>query len=93
MEKIVIFSGDKPKLEISDIINGFKYSFDLLNGSPKMHNSAETTLKEKLFKFEKECILHALMTSNWEIGSAADLLGIDRTNLFRKMKKFGIKKA
>jgi len=39
---------------------------------------------------EKEAIRRALDTTHGERGKAAQLLGIGRTTLFRKMKEYGI---
>jgi transcriptional regulator with PAS, ATPase and Fis domain len=42
--------------------------------------------------FEKRYILSALDKYNWKIQETADALGIDRSNLFKKMRKHGINK-
>ena len=39
---------------------------------------------------EAEAIRRALETANWNVTQAAAGLGIDRTNLHRKMRKYGI---
>ncbi len=49
-------------------------------------------LKEARQEFEKEYILTFLIKNEWKIGETAHELGIDRTNLFKKIHKFGIKK-
>jgi len=57
------------------------------NGEPKIR-----TLKDA----EHEQILHALAQANWVIGGpkgAAARLGLQRTTLFYKMKRFGISRA
>lgn len=41
-------------------------------------------------KFEKEYLLQALRTCKNRIEETAKLLGIDRTSLFRKLRKYGI---
>jgi two-component system nitrogen regulation response regulator NtrX len=43
-------------------------------------------------RFEKEYILSILNETGWHITEAAKMLGIDRSTLFRKMKKLGIRK-
>ncbi|RQV93696.1 MAG: hypothetical protein EH224_11910 [Calditrichaeota bacterium] len=50
------------------------------------------SLKTANIEFEKKYILQILNLVNWKISEAAELLHIDRTNLFRKMKKLGITK-
>ncbi|HOW36357.1 MAG TPA: sigma-54 dependent transcriptional regulator [Candidatus Omnitrophota bacterium] len=48
------------------------------------------SLKEGLQKPEKELILATLEESNWNRNAAAAALGINRTTLYNKMKKYGI---
>ena len=48
------------------------------------------TLKEKMSHYERSVILEALKKSGGKIGEAAKLLGIDRSALFKKKRKFGI---
>jgi DNA-binding NtrC family response regulator len=60
--------------------------------------SEETTdkkpvnLEEAKKTFEKEHILHQLEQNKWKITNTANELGIDRTSLFKKMRKLDIKK-
>jgi PAS domain S-box-containing protein len=42
------------------------------------------------FRGEKELVLDALSQSRWNKQKAAEILRVDRTTLWRKMKKFGI---
>lgn len=48
------------------------------------------TLKTALKRFEKEYITQQLAIHNWNVVDTASVLGIDRTNLFRKMKQLRI---
>jgi len=50
-----------------------------------------TSLKKAKEKFEKDYLLHTLKACKNRIGEAAKLLGIDRTSLFRKLKRYGIR--
>jgi len=50
------------------------------------------TLKEAQLEFERKYIIDALLENKWKIEKTAKELGISRSQLFRKMKKFGIKK-
>jgi len=52
----------------------------------------KTEIDEAKIKFEREHILSILNKTGWHITKAAKMLGIDRSTLFRKMKKLGIKK-
>jgi DNA-binding NtrC family response regulator len=42
--------------------------------------------------FEKRYILSALDKYNWKIQETANALGVDRSNLFKKMRRHGINK-
>jgi two-component system nitrogen regulation response regulator NtrX len=48
------------------------------------------TLKEAVDNFEKKCIMHKLKIHNHNISETADALGIERTSLYRKLKKFNV---
>ncbi len=48
------------------------------------------SLKEGLAQPEKELILSTLEQYNWNRNKAASNLGINRTTLYNKMKKYGI---
>jgi two-component system nitrogen regulation response regulator NtrX len=47
-------------------------------------------LEEARHKFEKDYILKTLTQTQWSVPKAAEVLGMDRTNLYRKMKQLGI---
>jgi DNA-binding NtrC family response regulator len=50
------------------------------------------TLKEAQREFERKYIIDALLENEWKIEKTAKELGISRSQLFRKMKKLGIKR-
>jgi two-component system, NtrC family, nitrogen regulation response regulator NtrX len=50
-------------------------------------------LHEARDRFEREYILRALAANNGNISRTADALGVERSNLYRKMKGFGIAPA
>lgn len=50
----------------------------------------EGTLREARERFEKVFILRRLRETHWNITRAAERLGIERSNLHRKMKGYGI---
>ena len=52
--------------------------------------SAEAGLKGSVARSEIESIRRALDAADWNVTQAAAGLGIDRTNLHRKMRKYGI---
>ena len=51
------------------------------------------TLHDAREKFEREYILRALAAQHGNISRTADALGVERSNLYRKMKAFGIAPA
>ena len=50
-------------------------------------------MEEARRDFEREYIRSVLNKTGWRITDAARRIGIDRTTLFRKMRKLGIKKG
>jgi two-component system nitrogen regulation response regulator NtrX len=50
----------------------------------------EGSLREARDEFEKAFILRRLREMQWNITRAAERLGIERSNLHRKMKGYGI---
>ncbi len=50
-------------------------------------------LKAAVQDFEKKYILAILQEHDWKMSEAANALGIDRSNLFKKMVKYGLKTA
>jgi len=48
------------------------------------------TLREARERFERQCILRRLGEANWNITRTAERLGIERSNLHRKLKAYGI---
>jgi two-component system nitrogen regulation response regulator NtrX len=48
------------------------------------------TLHEARDRFERDYILKALAAQQGNISRTADVLGVERSNLYRKMKGFGI---
>jgi len=49
-----------------------------------------TDLKSAKEKFERNYILQYLKINNWNVTQTAERLGIERSNLHRKMKQLGI---
>lgn len=58
---------------------------------PKLENIMECgTLREAREEFEKEFILQKLEENNWNISKTAEMIELERSNLYRKMKSYGI---
>ncbi len=50
------------------------------------------TLREAREWFEKDFIKNRLVANNWNVAATAASMGIERTNLHRKMNQYGIKR-
>ncbi|MGB8330769.1 MAG: sigma-54 dependent transcriptional regulator [Polyangiales bacterium] len=50
------------------------------------------TLREYRSRAEKDYILETLDAVNWNISRAATILGVERTNLHKKMRSYGIRR-
>ncbi|MFH1809577.1 MAG: sigma-54 dependent transcriptional regulator [Pseudomonadota bacterium] len=53
----------------------------------------ELTLRELRDKVERALILHRLEQLDWNVTRAAEVLGIERTNLHKKLKQLGLKRG
>ena len=86
LEKIVIFSTD-------NIIRPGQV-MDALNMEQLFSTQEKSVQKltEAKSNFEKNYIIKLLQRNHWRIQDTAELLGIDRTNLFKKMQKHQISK-
>jgi two-component system, NtrC family, nitrogen regulation response regulator NtrX len=56
-------------------------------------SAAMASLHDARDHFEREYILRALAQQQGNISRTADVLGVERSNLYRKMKAFGIAPA
>ncbi|MHA1279231.1 MAG: helix-turn-helix domain-containing protein [Candidatus Helarchaeota archaeon] len=54
--------------------------------------TSRSAIKKMCESFERQFIIDVLILVDWRKDKAAEILGMDRTTLFRKMKKYGIKK-
>lgn len=88
MEKVVLYSSSNKVdyLTIRKILQNNNnisnnISYDQIN-----FNSARKI-------FEKEFIISHLEKNDWNISKTAEIIGLDRSNLFKKMKSLGIEKT
>ena len=90
VEKLVIFSNG-PEIQFAEVSEAFgnKTENNQLSQNPSVE--AITDLATALQNFEKNYIARALKDFEWKKIETAKALNIDRSNLFRKMRKFGIK--
>lgn len=91
LEKIVI-SAQGNEIDIDDV----RRALDAYKATSEVELSVEENrvniLKKAMQNYEKVYILSALNKYNWKIEETATALGIDRTNLFKKMRKHRINK-
>ncbi len=61
--------------------------------APQAPDAPPIPLHEARDRFERDYILRALAAQNGNISRTADALGVERSNLYRKMRAFGIAPA
>ncbi len=91
IEKLVLFT-KRSEIHIEDIHRVFNMNFSSPadNSGGMSIEISSTDLRTAHEIFEKNYILEVLEKTEWRKSEAAQLLGIDRTNLYKKMKKHGI---
>ncbi|MCB2229832.1 sigma-54 dependent transcriptional regulator [bacterium] len=92
VERMVIMSPDNV-IQMGDLASEILASRTLavpLAGTP---DREATTLQEAKQELERALILRALEHNEWNITKAAEELGLERTNLHKKLKQYGIAKA
>src|ERR1019366_7178054 len=77
-----------------DVISAADLSFLDLGGSTRAAapdaSGDRRTLHEARDQFERDLILRTLAEQQGNMSRTADVLGVERSNLYRKMKAFGI---
>ena len=87
VERAVLL-GSGPMLSVADLPAHISVSNpNTLTIAP---SSARKTLKEALEGPERQIILQCLRENNWNRNATADQLGVNRTTLYKKMKKLGL---
>jgi two-component system nitrogen regulation response regulator NtrX len=71
----------------SDVIDASDLPDNFMDHPPPM---SSLTLRKARNEFERKFILQALRLNDWNITAAASQLGIERTNLHRKMRQHNI---
>ena len=82
IEKLMILV-DSPEIRPFDIGS-------VVKNYPTIKSNDVSSLKQARQDFEREFIREKLALANWNVTKAAKMLGIPRTYLYKKMKKFGI---
>jgi two-component system nitrogen regulation response regulator NtrX len=75
-------------ISVSDL--GFLDPNALRRAEPVAAPAARLTLHEARDRFERDLILRTLAEQQGNMSRTADVLGVERSNLYRKMKTFGI---
>lgn len=89
-ERLVIMSGDRITLDdISDSL-GASPAFEAATPLPPRLPGAPKTLREFKEEMEREFIRQSLISHDWNVSKTAETLGIERTNLHKKIKAFGL---
>ncbi len=87
-ERLVIMSGDRIRLpDLSDEIAGAKPSVSPVSFAP---GAARPTLRDFRESMERQYIHETLKSNEWNISRTAQVLGIERTNLHKKIKALGL---
>lgn len=73
-----------------DTIHLYDLPYYLYKKSVPLNQKKRASLKSSMNMAEKKAILDALQSSEHNKSRAADLLGIHRTLLYKKMKKYGL---
>jgi two-component system nitrogen regulation response regulator NtrX len=90
IERIVIMSGDVIHLDdIGDSL-GASPAFESAAPLPPRLPGAPKTLREFKEEMEREFIKQNLASHDWNVSKTAEALGIERTNLHKKIKAFGL---
>ena len=98
VERMLILSGERITLddlpEEGVLSQGRRDSAPPSDFPPVVDERGERlTLREYRGRAEKEYILQTLEEVGWNISRAATILGVERTNLHKKMRSYGIRRA
>ena len=80
-------STGEPVIQLEDVLR--HASLERAGGNP----TSGLTLREARATFERECIVAMLMRHHGRVGDAAKALGIQRTNLYRKVRQLNVPRA
>jgi len=83
----LVRSVTRPVVQIDDLLNHAS-----LDGMPARFD-AGVTLRDAKARFERDCISAVLMRHHGRVGEAAKALGIQRTNLYRKVRQLNVSRS
>jgi len=83
----VALAADGEVIGIDKISPELRSRYEVSLGDDEPHRRS---LKDEVGALEKSRILEALSRTGWNKQAAADVLGLSRTGLHAKMKKYGL---
>lgn len=93
VERVVLLARG-PRIEVDEVLKAMQEASSPRVASPASNRirslPSVRPLKEALEEPEKRIILQALETLNWNRQETARMLDINRTTLYKKMKKYGL---
>ena len=91
VERVTILSVNESKENINKMMSDFLNKSNLdINKNDNLSNNFDT-LREARDKFEKDYLSNQLKKNHGNISKTADLIGMERSALHRKLKSLGIK--
>lgn len=87
IERMVIYSSKNIYLKIQDLLTDSKQ----VNKYRTLINE-KSDYKSAMYNYENYLIISYLIKNGWSVVQAAKDMGIERTNLYKKIKKLGIDK-
>jgi two-component system, NtrC family, nitrogen regulation response regulator NtrX len=92
IERLIIMV-PSDRIELFDVESSLGPSVSVPGGIGMEGPLGEDSLREAMDQFEKAFILERLRENNWNISRTAEKMGVERSNLHRKLKALGIKRA
>lgn len=89
IERAVLL-GKRPQIGLEDLPSHFLQGQMPIVTSSRPDSGRRLTLKEALEGPERKIILQTLRENNWSRNATAEQLGINRTTLYKKMRKLGL---
>jgi DNA-binding NtrC family response regulator len=80
-------SVERPVIQLDDLLDQAS-----LDGMPARFDPG-VTLRDARARFERDCISAVLMRHHGRVGEAAKALGIQRTNLYRKVRQLNVARS
>jgi two-component system nitrogen regulation response regulator NtrX len=93
-ERMVIMSGDRITVaDVPESVGPRASAAPAAPGAADLSRYGEVPLKELRDLVERDYILKKLEEHDWNITQAAQALGVERTNLHKKIKQHGLSRA